>query len=236
MRFLEFFHDPEDSGERPEDNYPCYDCGSTILGHHTKLCELVEDWAIRDLPNVPGKQWWTGEIPKGLKPIPGLENRGPKNNLKEAANPAQQAAIAIAMKKAGKKPKKSNESVNEGIDNFSLVHSAVKDLLPIAMSELKLKQLPKIHIKKTLDNAGQPSFGSFNGTDITLAVGGRHPVDICRTLAHELTHFAQGTQNKLNDESGRTGSPEENEANSMAGIIMRKFSLKHPEYMKNENQ
>jgi hypothetical protein len=131
--------------------------------------------------------------------------------------------------------KHAKENINEGTDNFNLVHSAIKDLLPVAMSELELEQLPKIHIKKTLDHAGQPSFGSFNGKNITLAVSGRHPVDICRTLAHELTHFAQGTQNKLDNESGRTGSPEENEANSIAGIIMRKFSVKHPEYMKNED-
>ena len=31
-----------DDGEDPVDNYPCYDCGSTIFLHHTKLCELAE--------------------------------------------------------------------------------------------------------------------------------------------------------------------------------------------------
>jgi hypothetical protein len=33
-----------------------------------------------------------------------------EKDVEEAANAAQQAAIAIAMKKAGKKPKKKNES------------------------------------------------------------------------------------------------------------------------------
>ena len=61
-----------DDGEDPTDNYPCYDCGSTIFLHHTKLCELAEDNAIRDLPSKPGSQHWTGEVPKGLHPIPGL--------------------------------------------------------------------------------------------------------------------------------------------------------------------
>ena len=62
-----------DDEEDPTDNYPCYDCGSTIFLHHTKLCELAEDNAIRDLPSKPGSQHWTGEVPKGLHPIPGLE-------------------------------------------------------------------------------------------------------------------------------------------------------------------
>jgi len=73
-----------DDGERHEDNYPCYDCGSTIMGHHTRLCDLAEDWAVRDLPSLPNSQYWTGKIPKGLYPIAGLEDRGPTN---EATDP-----------------------------------------------------------------------------------------------------------------------------------------------------
>ena len=62
-----------DDEEDPFDNYPCYDCGSTIFLHHTKLCELAEDNAIRDLPSKPGSQHWTGEVPEGLHTIPGLK-------------------------------------------------------------------------------------------------------------------------------------------------------------------
>ena len=65
--------------EDPFDNYPCYDCGSTIFLHHTKLCELAEPNAKHDLPSKPGSQHWTGEVPKGLHTIPGL---------KEADSPA----------------------------------------------------------------------------------------------------------------------------------------------------
>ena len=61
--------------------------------------------------------------------------------------------------------KHAGESITESVDDFNLVHSAIKDLLPIAMAELGLKQLPKIHIKKSLDNNGQPSFGVFNRSE-----------------------------------------------------------------------
>jgi hypothetical protein len=76
-----------DDDEDPFDNYPCYDCGSTVFLHHTELCELAEDNAIRDLPANPGSQHWTGEIPKGLDPIPGLQEQiidnpwGPQGNF-----------------------------------------------------------------------------------------------------------------------------------------------------------
>jgi hypothetical protein len=64
--------------------------------------------------------------------------------------------------------------------------------------------------------------------EINLALGGRHPVDILRTLAHELVHFKQHLDHKLNAKSGDTGSPEENEAHAKAGIIMRIFNKKYP--------
>jgi hypothetical protein len=69
----EFAMDGGDGGEDPFDNYPCYDCGSRIFLHHTKLCELAEPNAKHDLPSKPGSQHWTGEIPKGLHTIPGLK-------------------------------------------------------------------------------------------------------------------------------------------------------------------
>lgn len=36
----------------------CYDCGSTILKHHTKLCDLSEKNDILDLPHISGTQYW----------------------------------------------------------------------------------------------------------------------------------------------------------------------------------
>jgi hypothetical protein len=68
----EFAPGDGDDEENPLDDYPCYDCGSTIYMHHTRLCDLAEPNAVRDLPAEPGTQYWTGRVPKGLKPIPGL--------------------------------------------------------------------------------------------------------------------------------------------------------------------
>jgi len=60
--------------ESPLDNYPCYDCGSTIFHHHTKHCELAEPNAIKDLPSKHERtQHWNGHVPHGLHPIPELD-------------------------------------------------------------------------------------------------------------------------------------------------------------------
>ena len=127
-------------------------------------------------------------------------------------------------------------AVSESTDDLSVLHSALRDFLPFVMQELELTQLPKINLSHTLDSGGQPSFGGFvpDSKSISLAVSGRHPVDICRTLAHELVHFKQNENNQLNPNSGETGSDEENEANSMAGIIMREFSKQFPDYINNQ--
>jgi hypothetical protein len=104
--------------------------------------------------------------------------------------------------------------------------------LPLAMEELGISKLPEIKLVKEVPDTAQPTFGKFVSDTgvIWLSIKDRHPLDIIRTLAHELTHYKQDTEHQLDDQSGETGSPAENEAHAMAGIIMRHFNLKHPEY------
>jgi hypothetical protein len=96
-----------------------------------------------------------------------------------------------------------------------------------------INRLPKIIFKRKIDDSSQPTFGMYVNGENTLYVAlvNRHPNDILRTIAHELQHYKQDTEHKLNDESGITGSPEENEANAMAGIVMRHFNKRYPEYL-----
>ena len=53
--------------------------------------------------------------------------------------------------------------------------------------------------------------------------------DINRSIAHEIRHFKQKLDNELDENSGDTGSKQENEANSFSGIMIRKFGKKYPE-------
>jgi len=111
--------------------------------------------------------------------------------------------------------------------------TAFEQFLPIVMRELKISKLPKIKLEKKIEDSEQPTFGVFKEHEniIHLGINGRHILDILRTLAHELVHFKQGTEHKLDSpDSGNTGSPQENQANAVAGIIMRHFNKNHPEY------
>lgn len=106
--------------------------------------------------------------------------------------------------------------------------------LPIAVKILDLPGVPKIKLEKHITaHDGQATFGRYvNDTRlIELTILDRHPVDILRTLAHELVHFKQHLDGQLDSNSGHTGSPEENEAHMKAGVIMRVFNKKYPECM-----
>jgi hypothetical protein len=117
------------------------------------------------------------------------------------------------------------------VDQFMAI---MKDFLPLAMEELKLDSLPEFKLMKHIPDHDQPTFGRFINDEnrIYLGLNHRHPLDIIRTLAHELVHYKQNTEHQLDDTSGHTGSPQENQAHEIAGIIMRHFDKKYPEYFK----
>jgi hypothetical protein len=106
------------------------------------------------------------------------------------------------------------------------------DFIKFAINHLGLKSFPKISLlKKHVASAESNSFAAYRPTSksIVLYVKHRHIMDILRSLAHELVHFKQDLENRLDHKSGKTGSEEENEAHALAGQIMRIYGKKHPE-------
>jgi hypothetical protein len=90
---------------------------------------------------------------------------------------------------------------------------------------LELEDLPEIVVindpKFSIENK---TFGCFDLMNdiIKIQVANRHPLDILRTLAHEMVHYKQKISGA--EMSGDTGSNCENEANSVAGEIMRHYT------------
>lgn len=94
--------------------------------------------------------------------------------------------------------------------------------VPFVKKELDIDEMPYIKIVTGKEAQEMKTFGSWDGECITLCPDGRHPMDIMRTLAHELVHYSHGHTN------GEDGSDDENEANAKAGVIMRKFARENP--------
>lgn len=125
------------------------------------------------------------------------------------------------------------------IERESTLIDAIRDFLPIAVDFLKLEKLPKIDFEKNIESKhDQPTFGVYHhSTDvkiIKLDIEERHPIDIIRTLAHELVHYKQDLDGRLDKTSWKTGSPTENEAHEKSGIMMREFDKKYPKYLKSQ--
>ena len=159
-------------------------------------------------------------------------------NKKEMMNfVAIATRLGLKIKSIGGSPEHpeihADQPVSENLKKNDLM-SAFEKFFPIAMKVLDIDKLPKIKLEKYLDHLDQPSFGRFANKEVTIHLGvkDRHPIDILRTLAHELVHFKQLLNNELDKDSGNTGSPEENKAHITAGVIMRMFNKKYPEYFK----
>lgn len=121
--------------------------------------------------------------------------------------------------------------VADADDNSNTMKSLLHKFIPVVKAELKLKDLPKVVLVKHLEaHDGQASFGRYDNDTgvVTLGISDRHPVDVLRTLAHELVHYKQHLQGEMYAGAGETGTPIENEANAVAGIIMRHFNKKYP--------
>jgi hypothetical protein len=104
------------------------------------------------------------------------------------------------------------------------------EFVKFTVKELGLKSLPKsIKFQGDDYSAQHLTFGTYNPStdEIVVVKGQRHPIDVLRTLAHELVHHKQREDGQ--ELNGEDGSNTENEANAKAGELMRKFRTVRPE-------
>ena len=145
--------------------------------------------------------------------FPGFDNAGQKNDA-DLVTP-------------------SDIGIEEAQDNSVLdIKQLVKQFTKFCQSELNTSSAPKIKIKRDPEwSRRNNTFGRFDSAsnEIVISVADRHPVDVMRTLAHELVHLHQNSISELPPGAGETGSEWEDEANAVAGRIMRDFAELHPE-------
>jgi hypothetical protein len=126
------------------------------------------------------------------------------------------------------------ESVRENTKSPD-IKQILQPFIDSCIEYLGIEQAPKIVLKRDPEwTRRNGTFGSYDHDtrSITLAVSNRHTLDILRTLAHELTHARQDEQAEMPVDAGETGSPYEDEANAMAGRIMRHWVDQYPEFFK----
>lgn len=74
---------------------------------------------------------------------------------------------------------------------------------------------------------------AYGDGKIMVYIKNRAIVDVMRSIAHELVHHKQDLDGRLkpedHDKNNEAGSPIENEANSIAGVLIRLYGKKNPD-------
>lgn len=111
--------------------------------------------------------------------------------------------------------------------------NVVRDFIAQTAKKLNIRRVPKVNLHRD-DGWSQEnsSFGRYEPetNELHVSLINRHLLDILRTTAHELAHCRQNELSPLPDHAGKTGSKWENQANAMAGVIMRDWAEAHPDH------
>jgi hypothetical protein len=104
--------------------------------------------------------------------------------------------------------------------------TTIREFAIFCIDVLNIEEEPHIQLVNDVEWArGRKSFGEYipSKKHVYVYVGNRNLADILRTLCHELVHHKQNEMGMLKTMSGKTGSPTENQANSLAGIVLREY-------------
>jgi hypothetical protein len=141
------------------------------------------------------------------------------------------ADIHKLMKKKIGAMQKTIKQLKEEVTRKELA-PMLDSFVSFASDKLGLKSLPGIRYKSDEDDYN--SFAAYNPSknELSISTKNRHPMDVFRSIAHELVHHKQNEDGKLGKDiakEGSTGSDIENEANAEAGKIMRWFAKSNPD-------
>ena len=118
------------------------------------------------------------------------------------------------------------------------MNQVVKEFIVYSLKEIsllknvKVSSYPKIILTQDDNKTETLAYFNPNNSEIVVYSKGRIYADIFRSIVHELVHYVQMKNNELTFNSGDTGTDVENEANSIAGIVLRNYTKLHPEIIK----
>jgi hypothetical protein len=108
----------------------------------------------------------------------------------------------------------------------------LRDFIQWCVKKLKIKQeLPQIRFQDAKEGPDQHRTGYYDDAQDVMWIytGNRNMIDIMRTVAHELTHRKQHEDNMVHGDQSYPGSPIEQEADAVAGYLMKLYGKIHPE-------
>lgn len=157
-----------------------------------------------------------------------LDNKKQKEFIKDLFGKYDTSVHKLLSTKLPKP--KSVKQLKEEITRKQLA-PMLDSFVSFASEKLGLKSMPSVRYKT--DDDSYNSFAAYNpsSNELSISTANRHPMDIFRSVAHELVHHKQNEDGRLGkdiEKEGATGSDIENEANAEAGKIMRWFAKANP--------
>ncbi len=91
----------------------------------------------------------------------------------------------------------------EGHEHLDVMHKLLKQFVPFAQKRLGFNKPVEINLlsdpQNSKDPLGKTAYYDPNNMKIALFVDKRHPKDLMRSLAHELTHHAQNCRGEFDN-------------------------------------
>ena len=126
-----------------------------------------------------------------------------------------------------------NEFFNKLTESTFREHEEqLRDFVRWCVRELDIQQaLPRIRFQDAKEGPDQHRTGYYDDAEdiMWIYTGNRNMIDIMRTVAHELTHRKQHEDNMVHGDQAYPGSPIEQQADAVAGYLMKLYGKMHPE-------
>ena len=128
--------------------------------------------------------------------------------------------------------------VSEGESQFdSSEKKTIDDFVDFVKKELNINNDVEVKLQNDKDGIKTTAVYKYEDGDekeienseIRVFTLGRALVDVLRSIAHELVHHMQNEKGDLEGKVSNVGGPIEDEANSVAGEMIKKYGLKDPE-------
>lgn len=111
------------------------------------------------------------------------------------------------------------------------LNSKVGHFVDFATNTLGIKRKPTIKLLMVREPEMTTANYNLDNGEMKIYVKNRALCDICRSIAHEMVHQKQHEEIDDPDKlDGSTGSPHEDEANALAGRLIRMYGTQYPEF------
>ena len=131
-----------------------------------------------------------------------------------------------------------NEEVKtKGVQFDSSEKKTIDDFVEFVKKELGIKNEVDVQLQNNKDGIKTTAVykyqdegdEDFEQSEIRVFALDRALVDVLRSIAHELVHHMQNEKGDLKGKHSNVGGPIEDEANAVAGEMIKAYGLEHPE-------